>query len=100
MQKHSPRPKPVIVLEALIAGQTVNIGGVNYALSEDNKLCVISVCGLPQGKGLTVACDISEFCKMTEKLDDKDIFFFMMEKFGKKLVCSYWRISCRLVSLN
>ena len=74
------RPKPVILLEALLAGQVVEAGGYRLAMSEDHKLCCVPLSGLSEGEGLAFDCDVAEFCRMAEGMSDDKVFLLAASK--------------------
>ena len=74
------RPKPVIVLDALIAGQTIEFDGNKWGMSEDFVMGIIPLAGMQEGQMLGVDMSIGQFCKMAEQLSDKYVLKLTMDK--------------------
>ena len=66
--------KPVTLLKALLDGQEVELEGQKWAMSFDGKLCVVPESGLGENQGLVVDMDVSQFCKMAEKMTSDQAF--------------------------
>jgi hypothetical protein len=67
------RPKAVILLQALYDGQTVELDGTTYAMSEEDFICWVPKVGLDAGKGIIIDLSVKEFIKMADKLTDDEI---------------------------
>lgn len=72
------RPKPVILLQALLDGREVEMDGRKYAMSESGDLCMIPESGLAEGLGLMVEMDISHFCQIADRMTDDQITILSM----------------------
>ena len=68
------RPKAVVVLNALLSGQTVEMEGTKWRLDANNELC--SVARNSHGDDVLLRCDctIGGFVRMTETLDLTETF--------------------------
>jgi len=66
--------KPVQLLKALLDGQEVDLDGQKWAMSSDGKLCVVPESGLGENQGLVVDMDVSQFCKMANRMTSDQAF--------------------------
>ena len=68
------KPKAVIVLNALLSGQVVEMEGTKWRLDDHNELCSIATNEAGEEKLLRCDCTIGGFVRMAESLDLAETF--------------------------